>query len=211
MDVLQELKDANAVYLGKHFVYKSGMHGEGYINMDPLFPNAYLIDRISDDLVEPFDGSFETIAAPAVGGIALLYACAYATASNWPAIVWADKNGDGFAFERAGFVNHLTGKRVLVVEDLLTTGGSVIKVIEQARNHGAEIVGVSVICNRGGVTAQQLGVDRLESLANVSFEAFDPSKCPLCVEGVPIIEDIGHGGKYKADFPTYKGGFTKLL
>lgn len=227
MDILAELEKAGAVLLDKHFVYKSGKHGSGYINMDPLFPNLKLIARIGEKLVEPFRTTWvdserptvQTVAAPATGGILL----AYAAASAWhrdlsdplPA-VWADKDGDNFVFERAGFTEHLRGRNVLVVEDLLTTGESAAKVCREAEKHGANIVGISAIINRGGVTAEDLpvgymGAPRLESLANVSFEAVDAPSCQLCAKKVPIVEDIGHGMDFKQKNPNYAGGYTKLL
>lgn len=220
MDVLKELEAAGAVLLDRHFVYKSKKHGSGYINMDPLFPNIKLMWQIGVELWGLFAGTrFEVIASPATGGIALAYATAYTlhyevdVGGGGPAVpvVWADKVGDDFAFERAGFSDHLKGKRVLVVEDLLTTGGSVVKVCREAERLGAEIIGVSAIVNRGGVTAEQLGVPRLESLASVSFTAVDADECELCESGVPIVEDIGHGADYKAEHPDYKDGYIKLL
>ncbi len=216
MDILKELESAGAVLLGRHFVYKSGKHGSGYINMDPTFPNTEMMWKIGAELWFEFaEDPPETVAAPAIGAIGLAYAMAYALRYELGgpvvAVVWADKIGDNFVFERAGFVDHLTGKRVLVVEDLLTTGGSVIKVCREAEKHGAEIIGVSATVNRGGVTAKQLGVPRLESLASVNFSAVDPRDCELCASGVPIVEDIGHGGAYKATHPDYAGGYIKLL
>jgi orotate phosphoribosyltransferase len=127
------------------------------------------------------------------------------------ATLWADKEDDDFAFKRAGFTSQLTDKRVLVVEDLLTTGSSVRKVCRQAERYGADIVGVSVVCNRGGVTASDLGVRRLAAIANVNFEKFDPDACPLCEQQIPIVEDIGHGDKYKLEHPDYPGSYVKLL
>lgn len=211
MNVLEELDEAGAVLLGRHFVYKSGKHGSGYINMDPLFPDVDLVGMLCAKLVEPFEGQFDTVASPATGGVVLAFASATETHGRRPAAVWADKHGDGFRFERAGFVNHLNGKRVLVVEDLLTTGSSVFKVCREAEKHGAEIIGVSVICNRGGVTAEQLRVSRLEALATVNFSAANPDVCELCGKRVPIIEDIGHGAEYKLAHPDYQGGFSKVL
>ncbi len=211
MNILDELERIGAVLLDQHFVYKSGKHGPGYLNMDPLFPNVELVTALCSELVRPFEEDFDTVASPATGGVILSFACASQTPGKRPAAVWADKDGPDFRFERAGFVDHLRGKRVLVVEDLLTTGSSVIKVCREAERHGAEIIGVSVICNRGGVTAEQLGVPRLESLASVSFAAVDPAECELCEYRAPIVEDIGHGATYKAKHPDYQGGYTKLL
>lgn len=72
-------------------------------------------------------------------------------------------------------------------------------------------MGVAAICNRGGATAEDLGVPCLEAQASVEFEAFDANNCPLCAANKPIVEDIGHGASYKADHPKYAGGYVRLL
>ncbi len=214
MDVLQELESARAVLTGRHFVYKSGKHGSGYINMDMVFPDVSLTRQLCALLADPFRGEgIEVVAAPAVGGIVLaaLTALALDGPARGVAAVWADKDGDGFAFERAGFADRLAGRTVLVVEDLLTTGGSVLKVCRQVERSGGTVRGVSVVCNRGGVTAEQLGVPRLEALASVDFEAVDESDCELCRAGVPIVADVGHGAEFEAGRPDYAGGYVRLL
>lgn len=208
MDVLQELEKIGAIFTGKHFVYASGKHGSGYINMDIMFPNVELVARLCQDLIKPFEGQFDVIAAPATGGIEL--GVLSALAAKTPG-VWADKDHDGgFVFERAGFAEALKGKRVLVVEDLLTTGGSVEKVAREVEKEGGTVVGISVVCNRGGVTAEALSVPRLEMLANVSFTAEEAGGCPLCKEGQPIVDTMGHGDDYKAAHPEYPGGYVSL-
>ena len=213
MDVLDELARVGAILTGKHFVYTSGRHGPNYINLDPLFPNARLTFEICRLLAEPFAGQFDTVASPAVGGVVLCELTALAASTDERPVyaVWADKVDGDMAFERAGFSNHLSRRRVLLVEDLLTTGGSLVRTLQRAREFGAEVVGASVICNRGGLTADALGVPRLESLSEVSFESFGADRCPLCANGVPIVEDIGHGAEYRAQEPGYGGGFVKLL
>jgi orotate phosphoribosyltransferase len=214
MDVLQELESARAVLTDRHFVYKSGKHGSGYINMDMVFPNLSVTRRLCELLAEPFRGAgIEVVAAPAVGGVVVAALTALALDGPDPGVaaVWADKRGDGFAFERAGFADRVAGRAVLVVEDLLTTGGSVSKVCRLVEESGGVVRGVSVVCNRGGVTAGQLGVPRLESLASVDFEAVDESECALCADAVPIVEDVGHGAEFKAGHPDYAGGYVRLL
>lgn len=207
MDVLAELEKIGAVFTGKHFVYASGKHGPGYINMDIMFPHTTLVSELCRDLAAPYKGQFDTVAAPATGGIVLSVLTAQVTDTKG---VWADKAGDGFEFERAGFMEQVKGKNVLVVEDLLTTGGSVEKVCREVENAGGTIVGVSVVCNRGGVTSDMLNVARLTSLAEVQFEAVDAEVCQACKDGVPIVEDMGHGDDYKAAHPDYAGGYVKL-
>lgn len=208
MNVLEKLGEIGAVFANRHFVYASGKHGSGYINMDLMFPNVTLVSRLCQDLVAPFAGTFDAIAAPATGGIEL--GVLAALSANTPG-VWADKNGDGgFIFERAGFVEAIKGKRILIVEDLLTTGGSVEKVAREVERVGGTVVGVSVVCNRGNVTAEALGVPKLETLASVNFSAEDAEVCSLCATHVPIIEDMGHGDAYKEEHPDYVGGYEKL-
>jgi orotate phosphoribosyltransferase len=213
-DVLEELERARAVLTDRHFVYKSGRHGSGYINMDMVFPDLSVTRRLCELLAAPFrEDGIEVVAAPAVGGIVLAALTALALDGPAPGVaaVWADKDGDGFAFERAGFADRLAGTTVLVVEDLLTTGGSVSKVCRLVEESGGTVRGVGVICNRGGVGAAQLGVPRLESLASVDFEAVEESGCELCRAGLPIVEDVGHGNEFKSRHPDYAGGYVRLL
>ncbi len=207
MNVLQELETIGAVFTDKHFVYASGKHGSGYINLDLLFPHTALVADICKDLVAPFAGEFDTVAAPATGGIVLSVLSALQAGTKG---VWADKADGGFVFERAGFLQEVKGKRVLIVEDLLTTGGSVEKVAREVEKAGGTVVGISVVCNRGGVTADQLGVPRLTSIAEVGFAAVDAADCQLCEAEVPIVEDMGHGDDYKVEHPEYAGGYYKL-
>lgn len=207
MDVLAELEKVGAIFTGKHFVYASGKHGPGYINMDIMFPNTGLVSQLCANLAKPFAGTFDTVAAPATGGIVLSVLTAQATGTKG---VWADKADGSFVFERAGFVEQIRGKRVLVVEDLLTTGGSVEKVCREVEKVGGTVVGVSVVCNRGGVTADMLSVPVLAALTEVSFEAVDAADCQACKDAVPIVEDMGHGDDYKAAHPDYVGGYITL-
>jgi orotate phosphoribosyltransferase len=94
-------------------------------------------------------------------------------------------------------------KRVLVVEDILTTGGSVKKVIETARAIPAEVIGVAALCNRGNLTSQELGnVPDLFVLANITLDAWDEKDCPLCKKGVPINTDVGKGLEYQTKIIT---------
>ncbi len=213
MDVLQVLTDAGAVSAERHFVYTSGKHGSTYINLDPLLPDIVLMTDLCRELSTPFIGDVEVVAAPAVGAIVLAVLTAQALSAGGARIpaVWADKTGDGdFSFTRLGFGERLSGRRVLVVEDLITTGGSVIKVSREVERVDGYVIGVSAVCNRGGATARQLSVPRLHVLAEVDFSSFPPDACPLCANTVPVVENIGHGSEFRRQHPDYSGGFTQL-
>lgn len=214
MHVLDELDRVGAVILGKHFCYQSEKHGSGYIMKDAIYPYPSIIGEICSQLVKPFwDEGIEVVAGPALGGIILASQCA--DGFRWPGgrdrlMVWAEKDGDDFVFKRATFPGHLNNKRLLVVEDILTTGGSVAKVCRVATLLGAEVVGVSAIVNRGGVTAADIGVSKLETLEEVNFDAVEPDDCYLCAQNVPMVTNIGHGAEYQVAHPDYPGGFTQL-
>lgn len=211
-DVLPALEAVGAIYVDRHFVYTSGRHGSAYINMDPLLPEAALMLDICRLLGEPFEGGFETVAAPAVGGVVLAEMTALAMSVNEarPQAVWADKTQGGFSFDRSGFSDRLRGRRVLLVEDLLTTGGSLRKVRDAVVLLDGDPIGASVICNRGAVTASDLGVPRLHSIIDVTFESYEAGACPLCLERAPIVLGIGHGSDFRHHNPDYPGGFVDL-
>jgi orotate phosphoribosyltransferase len=103
---------------------------------------------------------------------------------------------DDFVFRR-GYDKLIPGKQVLVVEDVLTTGGTVKKVVGAVRELGGIVVGVGALVNRGGITAKDVGdVPRLGALINITLDVWDEKACPLCEQGVPINTDVGKGREF---------------
>jgi orotate phosphoribosyltransferase len=113
--------------------------------------------------------------------------------------VYAEKgDGGGFAFCR-GYDRLVRGRRVLVVEDVVTTGGSLAAVIRAVADAGGAVVGAAALVNRGGVTAGDVGSPAgLVSLAEVDMESFAEAECPLCKAGVPVNVDVGKGREFLA-------------
>jgi orotate phosphoribosyltransferase len=109
-----------------------------------------------------------------------------------------EKGGEtSFVIKRGQEQFVANGKKILVVEDILTTGGSVKKVVDVVREMGGEVVGVGALCNRGGITPDKIGdVPVLKALMNVKLEAFDESDCPYCKNEVPINVSVGKGLEY---------------
>jgi orotate phosphoribosyltransferase len=86
-----------------------------------------------------------------------------------------------------------------VVEDVLTTGGSAKKVVEATRELDGTVIGLGVLCNRGGITPKDVAdPPRLHALVNVTLDAWDEAECPYCASGVPINTDVGKGREYLA-------------
>lgn len=205
-DVLRQLNDVGAVITNSHVVYTSGKHGSEYVNKDAVYPHTQLTCdlclAIAHHAIWPGPG-IETVIAPAVGGVILSQWTAYHLSGLYGREVmgvYADKapEGDEFVIKR-GYDKYVAGKSVLVVEDILNTGGSVRKVVEAVRHGGGTVVAVAALCNRGNVSKEDIGnPPHLFALTTVKMEAWDEAACPLCTQQVPINTDVGKGRDFLA-------------
>ena len=202
-EVLQVLGEVGAVIADSHIVYTSGKHGTAYVNKDAVYPHTAETSRLCRAIAERFaDDNVQVVIAPAIGGVIISQWMAHhLTEMNAHEVfgVYAEKSegGDVFVIKR-GYDKLVAGKRVLVVEDVLTTGGSARKVVEATKAIGGDVVGLGVLCNRGGITAEDVGVPRLFALLDVKLDAWDEKDCPLCAQGVPINTDVGKGREFLA-------------
>lgn len=202
--VLQVLGKVGAVITDSHIVYTSGKHGTAYVNKDAVYPHTAETSRLCKAIAERFaDDNVQVVIAPAIGGVILSqWTAHHLTEMNGHEVlgVYAEKSesGDTFVIKR-GYDKLITGKNVLVVEDILTTGGSAKKVIETTRVIGGNVIGLGVLCNRGGITSQDLAdVPKLTSLVNIKLDAWDEATCPLCKLNVPVNTNVGKGREFLA-------------
>lgn len=198
------LKDVGAVITDSHIVYTSGKHGSAYINKDALYPHTSKTSTLCDQIAQKFmDENVQVVVAPAVGAIILSHLTAHHLTRYTPGksgqvlAVYADKaDGNEFVIKR-GYDKLVRDKRVLVVEDILNTGGSAKRVVEAVRRVDGKVIGLGVLCNRGGVEAKDVGdVPRLEALINIDLKTWSEEECPLCKSGVPINTNVGHGKEF---------------
>ncbi|OGG92340.1 hypothetical protein A3H16_01330 [Candidatus Kaiserbacteria bacterium RIFCSPLOWO2_12_FULL_53_8] len=199
LDLLQRV----GAFRTGHFVFTSGQHSDTYINKDMIFVHPRDTSLLCKGFAEAFkDANIEAVIAPAVGAIILSQWTAYHLGEMTGRDVYglyADKDGEGGLVIRRGYDKIIAGKRTLAVEDLLTTGGSLKKVVEAARAAGANVVGAMAIGNRGGVTREAVGnPERFESLVDVHLEQWPEEECELCKKGIPVNPDIGHGKEFLA-------------
>lgn len=202
-DIIATLKSVGAIITDSHIVYTSGKHGSVYVNKDALYPHTELSSRVGEMFAQRNKAlDVDVVVAPALGGIIL---------SQWTAFhlsalkkkeifgVYTEKDADKNQVFTRGYDKFITGKKVLVIEDLTTTGGSVLKVVNSVRSAGGTVVAVSVMVNRNPetVNAAMMGAP-FAALGILKAEAFDESACPLCKSGVPINTTVGHGKKYLA-------------
>ena len=162
-----------------HFRLTSGKHSSGYMQCAGIFTDPQFAAEAVRALVDSVDVAVDVVISPAVGGVLMGYETARQL--GLPNI-FAERQ-DGTMTLRRGFELR-PGQRVLVVEDVITTGGSVKEVLALVEEQGAEAVAVAVIVDRSGGRAD-FGVP-VHSLVEVSLPAYEPDTCPLCHQGIPI-------------------------
>lgn len=199
-EVIQLLKKTNAIFTDSHFVGTSGRHMSLYVNKDALYPHTKETSRMGELFAEKNkDLDIDVVVAPALGGIIL---------STWTAYhlsnlkkreilgVYTEKTPDKNQIFTRGYDALVKGKNVLVIEDNVTTGGSVKKVVNSVREAGGNVVAVCVMFNRNlNITSETIEAP-FSSLAVIEAESWEEKDCPLCKQNVPIDTRVGHGKKY---------------
>ncbi len=185
MDLLQQLEEIGALKKG-HFLYASGKHGDTYVEKFNLLRNPQATSEVCRHFSDRFrDERIDVVVGPTTGGILL----AFETARQLGvAAAYAERKGDGEAgreFRRD--TTFEPGARVLVVDDILTTGGSVRETLAALEEQPVEVVAVGVLVDRSA-GATTFGDVPLVAVASRKFDAWDAEECPLCKEGVPLVK-----------------------
>lgn len=201
--VISILKDVGAILVDDHFVFSSGKHSDVYINKDALYPHTELTSEVCRMMAEKCkELEIDTVVGPALGGIILSQWLAYHLSclkKKEVFGVYAEKMADkSFIFTR-GYDNYVTGKNILVVEDLTTTGGSVKKIVDLVRKTGGKVVAVCVMVNRNPdeVGEEMMGAPFI-ALDELRVSAYDEAELPSYIGARPINTVVGHGKKYLA-------------
>jgi len=173
------LIDTDAIRTG-HFQLTSGRHSETYVQCARVCEFPDLTNQLAAEAVSrlPEDLKVDLVIAPAVGGIVFGYAVAQALGKRF---IFAERQDGTMTLRRAFTLE--PGERVLVVEDVITTGGSVVEVIEVVEAEEGVVVGVVSLIDRGGTPKFTKPFYPLLTLDVASWE---PEECNLCKEGVDI-------------------------
>ncbi len=183
-EILEVMERRGAV-LGGHFVLSSGRHSDLFVQKFRVLEDPRLAQKFGESIAASFDNAFDVVAAPAVGAVVLGFSTALAGGARF---VFAERVGNDMAFRRGFRIE--PHERVLVVEDVITTGGSAKEVVELVRSAGGNVVGVGALIDRGDpVRPPDLGV-ALKALVKLAVDSWDADECPLCGAGEPI-EDPG--------------------
>jgi orotate phosphoribosyltransferase len=198
--VESDLRNLDMIKEG-HFVLASGAHSKLFVRVKAL-PRE-LVDEYCLEFAKHYQGDgIDIVIGPATGAIILsdFTASHLSKLSGKPVLgLHAPKDDQGFILLHSKDVPILKGKRVLVVEDVTTTGRSMIRVIDLVRSRGSYVVGACVVVNRGNVSEAALDVRHLRSLLKLEIQTWpNENFCPLCQAKVVINTDVGRGKEFLA-------------
>ncbi len=175
-DILAHFRRTDALLEG-HFILSSGLHSPNYLQcalalQDPADAHSYgyaIADRFAE-------AQIDTVASPAIGGLIIGYAVAEALNVRF---IWTERMKGNMTLRRGFSLRR--GEKILVVEDVITTGGSTRECIAALEQNGGEVVlAASVIDRSNGIA--DVGVPRI-SLAEMDVPTYKPEDCPMCARG----------------------------
>ena len=179
---VQRLFESCGALLNGHFLLTSGLHSQQYLEKFHVLQHPDLTSQLCAEIAQRFkDDNIQVVVGPATGGIILAHEVGRQLGMR---AIFTEREG-GLMTLRRGF-QIAQGERALVVEDIVTTGGSLQEVLDIVNGLGGELVGVALLCDRSNGKLN-LGV-RTEALMTLNAAAYAPDECPQCKNGEPITE-----------------------
>lgn len=180
-EILEHFKASGALLEG-HFILSSGLHSPRYLQCALALQYPADAARYGRAIAERYvDGGIETVASPAIGGLIIGYAVAAALNVRF---IWTERQ-NGEMTVRRGFTLK-EGERILVVEDVITTGGSTRECIAALAAAGGHVIAAASVIDRSNGAAD-VGVERT-SLVSLDVPSYDPAICPMCAQGIEAVK-----------------------
>ena len=180
-EVIKEFRNSGALLEG-HFKLSSGLHSSMYLQCALVLQFPKKAEVFGRAIAEKFSGKeIELVASPAIGGLIIGHEVARALGARF---IWTERQ-DGQMTLRRGFLVR-PGEKTLVIEDVVTTGGSTRETIVALQNAGADVVAAASIIDRSSGQAD-VGVPRI-ALATLDVGSFDPAECELCSQGTTAVK-----------------------
>ena len=188
-DALQAFEAAGA-FLRGHFVYTSGGHGADYLEKFRILEDPKTTTALAAMIANEFSPlTPELVAGPTTGGIILAYEVARQLGVN---AVYVERGEPGGRTLRRGF-EIPPGARVLVVDDVVTTGGSVAETEACITNAGGAVIGIGVLADR--TAGRAATTVPFFACLTVDFPSYPSDSCPQCAAGIPVAAPRGSGKK----------------
>ena len=182
LDLFQRL----GVVTNGHFLLSSGRHSDEYWEKFRLLEWPRITEQLCRSMAAPhIDRAIEAVVGPTTGGALLAQEVARQLGTRCllaePALINLGRE------LRRGFILH-PAERILIVDDVLTTGLSLQETLSAVERYQPEVVGIEVLIDRsGGAANDQFGVP-CHALLTVSARTYEPEECPLCINGVPVVK-----------------------
>ncbi len=174
--ILEHFRQTNALLEG-HFILSSGLHSPVYLQCALALQYPLDAAKFGKAIAEHFsDANIETVASPAIGGLVIGYAVAEALNVRF---IWTERQNSEMTVRRGFSVKE--NERILVIEDVITTGGSTRECITALESRGASVKCAASIIDRSGGAAET-GVPRI-ALVSLEVPSYTPEECPLCKNG----------------------------
>jgi orotate phosphoribosyltransferase len=184
---VMDLFEKTGAYLRGHFRLTSGLHSPEYLQCAKVLAFPPYAEQLGKQLAErlphPTEQRIDLVASPALGG--LIIGHEVARALGVPFVFTERDSTTGHMTLRRGFELQ-PGQTAVVVEDVITTGGSLREVVEVLRGAGVEVLAGGSIIDRSNGQAD-IGVPRV-ALESLNVVTYDPAQCPLCQQGVPLVK-----------------------
>lgn len=175
-EVIERFKATGALLEG-HFVLSSGLHSPNYLQCALVLQDPKEAEKFGREIAEHFRNErIEVVAAPAIGGIVIGHEVARAVGARF---IWTEREEGKMTLRRGFSVS--AGERTLVVEDVVTTGGSTLETVKALRDAGANVIGAASIIDRSAGKAE-VGVRRI-ALATLAVPIVDAAVCEQCQRG----------------------------
>ncbi len=179
--IIKHFRETNALLEG-HFILSSGLHSAKYLQCALALQYPKDAVKFGRAIAEQFvNEKIDTVASPAIGGLIIGFAVAQALNVRF---VWTERENGTMTLRRGFTVKE--NERILVVEDVITTGGSTRECIAALEKNGAKIVGAASIIDRSGGKAD-VGVPRI-ALASLDVPTYKIEECPMCANGDEAIK-----------------------
>jgi len=182
-EVMKKFEEAGAIQKG-HFKLTSGVHSDIYIQCAQVMQHPEFMHNLCSELGKKFRGNdIDVIVGPAIGGIIMAHIMARVL-GPWVRAIFTERENGKMTLRRSFEIKE--GEKVLVVEDVTTTGSSVREVIDIVKSRQGKVVGVGVLIDRsGGEVDFEI---KTEKLLTLDIKTYLPEECPLCKKGVPVVK-----------------------
>lgn len=184
-DILGAFRQTQA-YLEGHFRLTSGMHSPNYLQCARVLQHPAIAERFGAQLAASLrslaaGAPVHAVVSPAMGGLIIGHEVARALGCRH---IFTERESGAMTLRRGFAIDR--GENTVVIEDVITTGGSSVEVIELLRRLGANVLAAGSIIDRSGGKAD-LGVPRA-ALETLNVVAYQPESCPLCAQGLPVVK-----------------------